>query len=227
MKAIAVTFDFGQTLADLDTAMLSRRAAERGVTVDANAIAASVPIAWAEYDAAIRKGFGGHPWKFLMRTLLAESQVAPADAASLTDWLWDEQPKQNLWRLPIPGMFELARELHRKHVTIGVISNSEGKLAELVRELGLDDALTMIVDSGVFGVTKPDPRIFLFATDQLGVEPADVIHIGDSYEADVKGALNVGMRAIWFRGKQDEPRVRATHDAASTRAALIDLGVAI
>ena len=65
---ITVTFDLGQTLADLDTAMLARRAGERGVAADASALEAAVPAAWARYDAAIREGAGGPC--FLMRTLL-------------------------------------------------------------------------------------------------------------------------------------------------------------
>jgi HAD superfamily hydrolase (TIGR01549 family) len=225
---IAVTFDFGQTLAEIDTAMLARRCGERGVAADAAALETAVPIAWARYDAAIRAGAGGHPWKLLMRTLLLEGHVDPAAVDALTDWLWDEQPKQNLWRRPIPGMFELVRDLHAAEVTLGVISNSEGKLVELTRELGLDDVLPIVVDSGVFGVTKPDPRIFVHAAELLGVEPRDIVHVGDSYEADVAGALGVGMRALWFRGERDElPGVRIAHDAASTRAALRAFGVEI
>ncbi len=168
---IAVTFDFGQTLADLDTAMLARRCGERGVTADATALEAAVPTAWARYDAAIREGAGGHPWKLLMRTILGEAHVDPRAIDALTDWLWDEQPRKNLWRRPIPGMFELVRALHAAKVTLGVISNSEGKLAELIDELGLGDALRIVVDSGVFGITKPDRRIFDEAAARLGVEP--------------------------------------------------------
>ena len=94
-------------------------------------------------------------------------------------------------------MFELVRELHAAKVTLGVISNSEGKLVELIRELGLDDVLPLVVDSGVFGITKPDPRIIVHAAALLGAEPRDIVHVGDSYQADVAGALGVGMRAIY------------------------------
>ena len=55
----------------------------------------------------------------------------------------------------------------------------------------------VIVDSAVVGVAKPDPRIFGFALDALGV-PADgtVLHVGDSLRYDVAGALAAGLQPV-------------------------------
>jgi putative hydrolase of the HAD superfamily len=55
----------------------------------------------------------------------------------------------------------------------------------------------IIVDSAVVGVAKPDPRIFSFALDALGV-PADgtVLHVGDSLRYDVAGALAAGLQPV-------------------------------
>jgi putative hydrolase of the HAD superfamily len=55
----------------------------------------------------------------------------------------------------------------------------------------------IIVDSAVVGVAKPDPRIFGFALDALGV-PADgtVLHVGDSLRYDVAGALAAGLQPV-------------------------------
>ena len=46
------------------------------------------------------------------------------------------------------------------------------------------------------GVPKPDPRIFEFALDLLGVRAHEAVMVGDSLEADVKGALGAGLHAI-------------------------------
>ena len=48
------------------------------------------------------------------------------------------------------------------------------------------------------GVLKPDPAAFAHATDAAGVEPSDVLYVGDSYRSDVEGAQNVGWRVAWF-----------------------------
>lgn len=227
-RALAVTFDFGQTLCDLDTAMLARRLSERGIDAAAERLEAAVPEAWAAYDAAIRAGHGGHPWKFLMTRLLALAGAEGDPARAAVDWLWTEQPRQNLWRRPIAGMIDLVRALRGSSVPVGIVSNSEGRLAELAAEIGWAEDFLFVADSGRLGMEKPAPGIFLWAAERLGVDPAAVVHVGDSWAADVEGALGAGMRAVWFRGgaaRPLPPAVRRAGDAASVRAALDGWGI--
>src|SRR5215470_10335073 len=94
-QPLAISFDFGMTLAELDTGFLVRRLGERGTQTTVAAIDAAVPAAWRAYDEAVRSGVSGHPWKLLMRTMLSGAGVAAASVEPLVDWLWDEQPKQN------------------------------------------------------------------------------------------------------------------------------------
>lgn len=210
----AVTFDFGQTLAELDHEMLVRRVAERGGELDVERVRAHTPAAWRAYGEAKRLGLSGHDaWCTFMRTLLDLSGLRAANTPvdrdatpsvgaelteQLTEWLWQEQPARNLWRRPVPGMFELVRELVEQGVTTGIISNSEGKIAELSRELGIFELFEVIADSGVLGFEKPDPRIFHWTAERLAVPTRSLIHVGDAWEADVVGALGVGARAVWF-----------------------------
>jgi putative hydrolase of the HAD superfamily len=214
-----VTFDAGQTVVDLDLAFLARRLAERHVTVSTAALAAAVGPAWAHYD---RMAIAGHGqlWHALMSELLRGAGIADADG--LARWLWTEQPRANLWRTPIPGMVELARELAADGVHVGVISNSEGHIAELFAEIGIADAFAAIIDSGVVGIDKPDRRIFDLALAQLGGgEPR--VHIGDSWNADVIGALGAGWRPVWFGPRTHavgDPRVTVAVDPAELRRKL-------
>jgi putative hydrolase of the HAD superfamily len=228
MPAVAVTFDFGQTLCDLDTAMLARRLSERGVTASAARLEDAVTEAWRAYDGAIGRGLGGHPWKIFMARLLQISGVDEPARGTAVDWLWTEQPSKNLWRRPIAGMIELCRELHARAVPVGVVSNSEGRLAELIDEIGWGGAFAVVADSGVLGIEKPDAAIFGWAAERLGVPLARIVHIGDSWGADVEGAMRAGLRAIWFRARAARPLppgvVRAD-DASEVRAALTAWGV--
>lgn len=227
---VAVTFDFGQTLCDIDTEMLARRLAERGVRAAPGDLEQAVDGAWRAYDAAIHAGFGGHPWKILMRELLSRAGVAGDALGDAVDWLWTEQPRQNLWRRPIPGMLELVLDLRRAGIAIGVISNSEGRLAELIDEIGWFSHFDAVADSGVLGMEKPGPEIFAWTAERLGAPLARIVHVGDSYAADVEGALGAGMRAVWFRpralpqGTTSTAAARAP-DAAAARAALAALGL--
>jgi len=200
---LAVTFDWGHTLCDLDTAMLSQRLAERGLDVPEDRLEAAVAEAKRAYDAAIVAGHGGDPWKSKMHHLLVTAGAPSAALVEVVDWLWTEQPRRSLWRRPIPGMIELVRGLRSAGFPTAIISNSRGRLSELTAEIGWGGDFSTIVDSAKLGIDKPDPRIFLWASTALDVPPAGVVHVGDSYTVDVEGALHAGMRAVWFRG---EPR---------------------
>jgi putative hydrolase of the HAD superfamily len=206
---------------DLDLAFLARRLGECGVVVEPAALAAAVPGAWQQYDALVDPA-GGHPWHALMTALLTGAGIATDQVGPLVDWLWSEQPRANLWRAEIPDMVALARELSARGVRVGVLSNSEGRLAELLAEIGIADAFAAIVDSGRVGIEKPDRRIFEVALAALGVTRPG-IHIGDSWPADIAGALGAGWRAIWFGRRAvavDDPRVAIAHTADEVRAIL-------
>ena len=200
----AVTFDVGQTLTSLDTRMLAARVARMGGHVTVEALDAAMSAAWRVYDEAVRLGAVANTWKAFMSALLEGAGERPGLIEGLVEHLWREQPARNLWRRPVAGMIDLVDALRDAGVPVGIVSNSEGRVAELLEELGWLDRFAVVADSGRLGFEKPDPRIFAYACEALGVPAAQVVHIGDSRSADVEGALGVGMRAIWFRGATGE-----------------------
>jgi putative hydrolase of the HAD superfamily len=233
IPARAVSFDLGQTLASIDLAMLGRRLGERGVRAEIARLERAVGSAWSEYDRLVREGGCGHPWKEFMRALLSGGGIEADRVTELADWLFDEQPKQNLWRRPIAGMIELGRDLAHAGVAVGILTNSEGRAAELVAELGWDDVFGVVVDSGRVGIEKPDARIFHLMCERLGAAPREVVHVGDSLSADVDGALRAGMLAVWLQDRPsdaqpvDPARVRTARTAVEVREALRGFGVAV
>ena len=218
-----VTFDAGMTLVELDLDFLARRVGERGISVAPAALRAAAPSAWQHYDERVEAGgVHGRLWHELIAEILTGAgaeHVMPA-----VEWLWDQQTQQNLFRAPIADMVALARRLHREGVRTAVISNSEGRLAELLAEVGIADAFEHVVDSGRLGIEKPDPRIFAHTLALLGVAPdTPAVHVGDSWSADVGGALAAGWRAVWYGRRATpvaDPRVAHARDAAETFAAL-------
>lgn len=218
-----VTFDAGLTLVELDLDFLARRLAERGVRREPAALRAAAPRAWQRYDERVDAGGAhGRLWHDLL------SEIIGAADPAVVDWLWAQQPTANLFRAPIADMVELARALRARGVRTAVLSNSEGGLAGLLGEVGIADAFDVIVDSGRIGMEKPDPAIFRYTLAQLGVAPdAPAIHIGDSWSADVAGALAAGWRAIWYGRRAvavADPRVAYARDATETAAALAKFG---
>jgi putative hydrolase of the HAD superfamily len=61
-----------------------------------------------------------------------------------------------------------------------------------------------VTDAELAGVKKPNPIIFQHALHLANAKPEESIMIGDSYEADVLGALEVGYDAIYFNYRRDE-----------------------
>ena len=79
---------------------------------------------------------------------------------------------------------------------LGVVSNWDVSLTDVLRDLGILDRFASLSVSAAVGVRKPDPRIFLHALSALGAAPGDVLHVGDDRARDLDGARSAGVRAV-------------------------------
>jgi putative hydrolase of the HAD superfamily len=84
-------------------------------------------------------------------------------------------------------------ELTRSGLTLGIISNFEPWLEDLLVSLDLAAYFSVRVVSGLEGVEKPDPAIFRLALARAGVAPAEAVYVGDVPDFDVEPAAAVGM----------------------------------
>jgi HAD superfamily hydrolase (TIGR01549 family) len=84
-------------------------------------------------------------------------------------------------------------KLKEKYI-LGLVSNGNS----YPQRCGLDNMFRFVVFSQDWGVKKPDPRIFQIALREAGCSKEELLHVGDSYEDDVQGALNAGVRCIWL-----------------------------
>jgi putative hydrolase of the HAD superfamily len=97
-----------------------------------------------------------------------------------------------------PDAHETLQYLSEKY-PLCLISNGFQESTELkIDKTDLAKYFQHIVISEVIGVNKPDKAIFQHALDMMGAEKETSLMIGDSIEADVRGALNFGMDAIYF-----------------------------
>ncbi len=67
-----------------------------------------------------------------------------------------------------------------------------------------------LITSESVGVKKPNPKVFHFALNKAKATAHQSMMIGDSLEADVQGALSVGMQAIHFNPTQIESVAKST-----------------
>src|SRR2546423_4529486 len=90
-----------------------------------------------------------------------------------------------LWLREFPGAREGIRELAQTGVRLGIISNADGLIGQRLAELeilqvgpGLGVKGECVIDSGLVGVMKPDPRIFHIALDAMDVAPHGARYVG-------------------------------------------------
>jgi len=94
----------------------------------------------------------------------------------------------------------LGRLAERYH--LGIVSNFYGNLPTVCDNLLLRPFFRVIVDSTQVGLSKPDPRIFRKAVEELAVPLGASVFVGDSFTRDMAGALAVGMRHVWLVGDE-------------------------
>lgn len=104
---------------------------------------------------------------------------------------------ESSWRA-VPGTIELLNRLKGKY-KIGIISNN--LLEEQNRKIskcGFTGLYDEMVVSDEYKINKPDKRLFQILLDKLGVNAEEAILIGDAWENDIIGAVNAGIKSIWF-----------------------------
>jgi putative hydrolase of the HAD superfamily len=95
----------------------------------------------------------------------------------------------------VPTLEELRRRGHR----LGMISACSQDVPEVWERTPLGPLFDTAVFSCSVGVSKPEPRIYELACQELEVEPADSLFVGDGANDELPGAERVGMTALQLR----------------------------
>lgn len=103
----------------------------------------------------------------------------------------------------LEGAEELVRYLAKKYPLTVVTNGFVEVQYEKFDKSGLRDCFSHIVLSEEVGCQKPNSRIFEEALRMNGLQAEDVVMIGDSWNSDIKGAINAGIDQIWIRKSKD------------------------
>ena len=132
-------------------------------------------------------------WGSVYDGVLERAGVPAADG--LGDALYETFTSFPTYRL-FPEVLEALAALRDRGDRLGVVSNFEAWLPELLAYLEVRDLFEVRVISGIEGVEKPDPAIFELALDRAGVPAADATYVGDVPALDVDPPRALGMRAV-------------------------------
>jgi putative hydrolase of the HAD superfamily len=89
----------------------------------------------------------------------------------------------------------------KKQYPMVLVSNFYGNIATVLKEFQLDGIFDTIIESAVVGVRKPDPKIFTLGVEALGMQPSEVVVVGDSMDKDIIPASKAGCHTVWFKGE--------------------------
>lgn len=95
-------------------------------------------------------------------------------------------------------------EYLKPHYEMHIITNGfEEAQNKKIENSGLSRFFKTITNSEKAGVKKPNPIIFNHALELANADVSESLMIGDSYEADVLGAINMNMDAIHFNYRNE------------------------
>ena len=203
-KLRAVTFDAGGTLLYPHPSVgeiYAKAARRHGVDASAEAMEAAFRQAWRachhpEAAAAAGNASQLEWWREMVFQTLDLAGVRMADREAYFHELYDLFADASAWRL-FPDARETMATLRERGLKTGLLSNWDHRLRPVLEGLALLSLLDAVIISCEVGVEKPHPKIFHTAWTSLGVtDPAEVLHVGDSFRDDVHGAIAAGMKAV-------------------------------
>lgn len=151
-------------------------------------------------------------WKILVeRTFLnslPEGTSADSNTISkVSSDLIETYKTKECWELA-DGAQCLLEKLISKNINLGVISNYDPRLHDILKDLNIDNYFKFVISSYCVKCEKPNPAIFKIAEEMCGeVKKEEMLHIGDNPKLDYAGAKSAGWNAILI-----EKNVTATAD---------------
>lgn len=212
-KPEAIFFDVGNTLLFPNWSRILSPLTERGVLPTHEQLRTLECQTKNEFDQMMAHGEKPDQgfWHLFYTHLVDLLEID--DSVLLVKALTEATRLSANWDRLRPGTREKLEEIG-ECCRIAVISNADGKIAQVLEQCGIQNCFLSITDSGVVGWEKPHPAIFAAALKSLNVEAERALYVGDLYSVDYLGARQAGMAAMLFDiagayRERDVPRVES------------------
>ena len=231
----AVLFDLGNTLiyfdcndenvfARMDAAMVDSLLAS-GLKLDRGPFLKQYRDRLESYEAERDSEFIEHSTTFIIRSLITEAGLAqPAQNVIKTAVRARYAVSQAFWKLE-EDAWPVLDALRAQGYRLGIVSNAgdDEDVQTLIDNARLRPYFDVIVSSAAQGIRKPNPRIFLDVLAQLNMEPKQAAMVGDTLGADILGAQNAGLFAIWITRRANRAANNDHLDTIQPDAAIAEL----
>ena len=224
----AVLFDVGGVLVVPDPISIGAAISPFGGTSDIATLRRNHYASLAALEVAVDTGNHGSvegiSWRPYFETMARSSGVPESNLARASEAIWRVWSPY-LWMHPLADSIAGLSRLQRKGVPVGIVSNADGQVEHMLRYqgvcqvgVGMGVPVCVVIDSGVVGVAKPDPKIFDFALPFFkGIDRARIAYVGDTFHNDVLGARAAGLVPLLLdphndRAHRDCERITSVHD---------------
>ncbi len=150
----------------------------------------------------------GRFWAAIARRQLVALGASNAEADRLAPLMNEYMRTEFKPQSVVPeDALRLLPTLKQNGYVLGLLSNRDKPFDEEVAGLGLGSFFELTLAGGPLQMWKPEPHLFRHACEQLKLQPAEAIYIGDNYFADVIGARRAGLLPVLYdpRGIFDDP----------------------
>jgi len=191
-------FDAGGTIVFPDFDYLSKTAAEFGIRVTTEELFQihSELIYRLDFMTSQKKIFVDPFPKSFARTLFNHLDPMETSTEAFFKKIEKRNNSKSLWQSTNNSVIDALTKLKNNGYQMSVISNSDGRVYEILESLGILKFFDEVFDSEILDVSKPDPKIFEIAINQLSIHPEKSLYIGDIFYLDIWGANNAGLGAI-------------------------------
>jgi len=156
--------------------------------------ASQPPLAFDETDTQRLEALERLWWKDLVRNIFERTGSFDRFEAYF-DELFDHFAKTESWAL-FDDTIDTLEVLTKRGFILVLISNFDSRVLRIIEGLGIAPYFETILISSRAGYAKPDPEIFHMALKEHEIAPHEAIHVGDSPETDVVGALRAGVQPV-------------------------------
>lgn len=180
--------------------------------------AAAPPMAFPDADGQRLEALERAWWRDVVRRIFEPAGPFPR-FEDYFDELFSYFARTDSWVLYDDARATLDT-LKRRGLILVMISNFDSRVLRIIRGLGIADHFDSVFLSSSAGFAKPAAGIFHLALERHHIAPDEAMHVGDSPETDVEGALRAGVRPVLLDrhgtpGHDGAIRIRGLHELMS------------
>jgi putative hydrolase of the HAD superfamily len=166
------------------------------------------PLAFGGMSDVDRKNLEKIYWKDIVDSVYQEVGMFERFDAHFDELF--EVFRSEAWAI-FPETKEVLSGLKEKNYKLGIISNFDSRVYDVMQNLDIHDYFDVFVISSEAGHAKPDPNIFHIALKQTGADPKECMHVGDNIYNDFHGPRALGIQALLLDRENEYESIGEQH----------------